>query len=56
MSLHAKNIVSSVGCPEDLVDEVCRILISEKKVRMDRAKEVIDELSRKRRKDGGQST
>jgi hydroxymethylglutaryl-CoA reductase len=56
MSLHAKNIVSSVGCPEDLVDEVCRILISEKKVRMDRAKEVIEELSRKRRKDGGQST
>jgi hydroxymethylglutaryl-CoA reductase len=52
MSLHAKNIVNSVGCPEDLVDEVCRILIAEKKVRMDRAKEVIDDLSKKRAKSG----
>jgi hydroxymethylglutaryl-CoA reductase len=52
MSLHAKNIVNSVGCPEDLVDEVCRILIAEKKVRMDRAKEVIDDLSKKRAKGG----
>ena len=50
MSLHAKNIVNSVGCPEDLVDEVCRVLISEKKVRMDRAKEVIEELLRNRKK------
>ncbi len=50
MSLHAKNIVNSVGCPEDLVDEVCRILVSEKKVRMDRAKEVVEELSKKRKK------
>jgi hydroxymethylglutaryl-CoA reductase len=48
MSLHAKNIVNSVGCPEDMVDEVCRILIAEKKVRMDRAKEVIDDLSKRR--------
>jgi hydroxymethylglutaryl-CoA reductase len=52
MSLHAKNIVNSVGCPEDMVDEVCRILIAEKKVRMDRAKEVIDDLSKKRAKSG----
>jgi hydroxymethylglutaryl-CoA reductase len=52
MSLHAKNIVNSVGCPEDMVDEVCRILIAEKKVRMDRAKEVIDDLSKKRAKGG----
>ncbi len=48
MSLHAKNIVNSVGCPEEMVDEVCRILIAEKKVRMDRAKEVIEDLSKKR--------
>jgi len=48
MSLHAKNIVTSVGCPPELVDEVVRIIVSEKKIRMDRAKEVIEELRRKK--------
>jgi len=48
MSLHAKNIVSSVGCPPELVDEVVSIIVAERKIRMDRAKEVIDELKRKR--------
>ncbi len=47
MTLHAKNIVASVGCPPDLVDEVVRIIVSEKKIRMDRAQEVIEELKRK---------
>ena len=47
MSLHAKNIVNSVGCPPELVDEVVRIIVLEKKIRMDRAKEVIDELKKK---------
>lgn len=47
MSLHAKNIVNSVGCPPELVDEVVRIIVYEKKIRMDRAKEVIEELKRK---------
>ena len=48
MSLHAKNIVNSVGCPPELVDEVVRIVVAEKKIRMDRAKEVVEELKRKR--------
>jgi len=50
MTLHAKNIVTSAGCPPDLVDEVCRILVAEKKIRMDRAEEVIRELKAKKRK------
>lgn len=50
MTLHAKNIVTSVGCPPELVDEVCRIIVSEKKIRMDRAQEVIEELKTKKRK------
>ena len=50
MTLHAKNIVTSVGCPPELVDEVCRIIVSEKKIRMDRAQEVIEELKAKKRK------
>ncbi len=53
MSLHAKNIVNSVGCPPELVDEVCGIIVSERKVRMDRAKEVIEELSKQKRKGDG---
>ncbi len=48
MTLHAKNIVMSVGCPPELVDEVVRIIVAEKKIRMDRAQEVISELKRKR--------
>ena len=48
MSLHAKNIVNSVGCPPELVDEVVGIIVAEKKIRMDRAQEVIQELKKKR--------
>ncbi len=48
MTLHAKNIVASVGCPPELVDEACRIIIAEKKIRMDRAQEVVEELKRKK--------
>lgn len=48
MTLHAKNIVASVGCPPELVDEACRIIIEEKKIRMDRAQEVVEELKRRR--------
>ena len=48
MSLHARNIVASVGCPPDLVDEVVDIIVRERKIRMDRAKEVVQELKRSR--------
>jgi hydroxymethylglutaryl-CoA reductase len=47
MALHARNIVNSVGCPPELVDEVVRIIVAERRVRMDRAAEVIEELRRK---------
>ena len=49
MALHAKNIVASVGCPPELVEQACEILIEEKKIRMDRAQEVVEELKRKRK-------
>ncbi len=48
MALHARNIVTSVGCPPQLVDEVVRIIVAERKIRMDRALEVIEELRRRR--------
>ncbi len=44
MSLHARNIVASVGCPPELAEEAVNILISEKKIRMDRAAEVVEDL------------
>jgi len=48
MSLHARNIVASLGCPPELEAEVIDTIVRERKIRMDRAQEVIDELKRKR--------
>ena len=48
MGLHAKNIVASIGCPPEFADEVARIIVSEKKIRMDRAQEVLDELRKRK--------
>lgn len=50
MSLHARNIVASVGCPPDLADEAVMILVSEKKIRMDRAAEVVEELKKREKR------
>ena len=44
MELHARNIAMMVGAVGDEVDKVVEILVREKKVRMDRAKEVLDEI------------
>jgi hydroxymethylglutaryl-CoA reductase len=46
MSLHARNIVASVGCPPELMDEAVEVIVRERKIRMDRAKEVVEELKR----------
>jgi hydroxymethylglutaryl-CoA reductase len=48
MSLHARNIVASVGCPPELMDEAVEIIVRERKIRMDRAKEVVDDLRKRR--------
>lgn len=48
MKLHAKNIAASAGCPEELMEEVCGIMVSEKKIRMDRAQELVEELKRRK--------
>jgi len=47
MRLHAKNIAASAGCPEEFLEKVCEIMVSEKKIRMDRAQELVEELRRK---------
>jgi len=44
MSLHARNIAATVGAVGEEIDLVSEILVRERKVRMDRAKEVLEEL------------
>jgi hydroxymethylglutaryl-CoA reductase len=47
MRLHARSIAASVGAAGPMIDRVAERLVVEKKIRMDRAKEVLDELSSK---------
>ena len=47
MSLHARNIATSVGATEDEIDKVVEILVRERNVRMDRAEEVLRDLRSK---------
>jgi hydroxymethylglutaryl-CoA reductase len=47
MSLHARNIAIAAGATGTIVDAVAESMIKEKKIRMDRAKELITELSSK---------
>ena len=50
MSLHARNIAATIGAVGGEIDRVAEILVQERKVRMDRAKEVLEEI---RSKGGG---
>ncbi len=45
MSLHARNIAVAAGATEELIDLVAERMVKERKIRMDRAKELIAELS-----------
>jgi len=45
MSLHARNVAIAAGAKGDMIDRVVEILVREKKVRVDRAKEVVNSLS-----------
>ncbi len=44
MGLHARNIAATVGAIGDEIDRVAEALVKEGKVRMDRAKELLDQL------------
>ncbi len=44
MSLHARNIAVTVGAEGEEVDKIVERLVAEKKVRMDRAEEILKEL------------
>jgi hydroxymethylglutaryl-CoA reductase len=45
MSLHARNIAVAAGATGELIDQVAERMVKERKIRMDRAKELINELS-----------
>ncbi len=46
MELHARNLATSAGARPEEVDRVVARLVEERKVRFDRAKEILDELRR----------
>jgi len=47
MSLHARNIAVTAGAKDEMVDLVAERMVKERKVRVDRAKEILDELTKK---------
>ncbi len=47
MNLHARNIAMMAGAKDDEVDKVVEVLISEGTIRMDRAKEVLENIRTK---------
>ncbi len=47
MSLHARNVAISAGATKDLVDLIVEKMIEERKVRLDRAKELLREFTKK---------
>jgi hydroxymethylglutaryl-CoA reductase len=49
MSLHARNIAATVGATGAEIDRVAEVLVKERKVRMDRAKEVLAELRNRKK-------
>lgn len=46
MSLHARNVAISVGAKGELIDKISAQMVAEKKVRVDRAKELLAEFTK----------
>jgi hydroxymethylglutaryl-CoA reductase len=47
MSLHARNVAISAGATGDLVDLIVEKMVTERKIRLDRAKELMEEYKTK---------
>jgi hydroxymethylglutaryl-CoA reductase len=45
--LHSRNIAVTAGAKEQLIDLVAERMVKERKVRVDRAKEILEELIKK---------
>ena len=52
MKLHSRNVAVSAGATGDLVDLVAQRMVEERKIRFDRAKELVAEFSKGREKQG----
>lgn len=50
MSLHAKNVAMAAGARGKTIDEIAEILVKEKRVRIDRARELLKEIKKYRKK------
>jgi hydroxymethylglutaryl-CoA reductase len=48
MKLHAKNVAVMAGAKGDLIDRVAEAIVKEKKIRVDRAREVLEKLQAKK--------
>ncbi len=46
MGLHSRNIAIAAGATGELVDKIAEIMVRERKVRVDRAKELLEELKK----------
>jgi hydroxymethylglutaryl-CoA reductase len=44
MRLHARNLASAAGARPDQIDGIVRIMIEEKKISLDRAKELLEQI------------
>ena len=51
MSLHARNIAAMAGAEGDMIDVVAAAMVQEKKVRLDRAKELVTEMASSKSRD-----
>jgi hydroxymethylglutaryl-CoA reductase len=47
MNLHARNVAISVGAKGDLIDKVSARMVAERRVRVDRAKELLEEFTKR---------
>ena len=48
MGLHSRNVAIQAGATGDMVDKIAEIMVKERKVRADRAKELLDEMAKKK--------
>jgi len=46
MTLHSRNIAKLAGVPDDLIEEVAKKLVEDKKIRVDYAKEVLKSIKK----------
>lgn len=46
MGLHARNIAIMAGAKDEMIDRIAEQMVKEKKIRIDRAKEILDELEK----------